>query len=175
VIDSIDVNEINDTAEGLIRDRTQADVDYALSLERSMTYAYENLKGAYNPSDRNRVGIAVNRIVEYLRHTGRYEIGAKIKQDWNAYDIAKPGDNGAVLALLRHLKSLLPYDQTENVPDSLDGLTYQKANAVENILYELYGAFSRLLESWLYCGDGHASEFDPFNWQGWDDAAGNHS
>jgi hypothetical protein len=168
VIDIIDINELINLAGELIRDRTQYDVDYALFLERNMTYTDENLKGAYNISDRNRVGGAVNYIADCLRNTGRHEVRTKIRDDWDIYDIIKPEDNEKVLAALVYLKYHLPYDETENVPQSMDNLTYQKANTAENILFDLYGAFERLHESWFYSGEAFASEFDVWNWQGWD-------
>ena len=168
-IDKIDTDEINNITGGLIYDRTQIDVDYALSLEHGGIYANEDLKGAYNVSDRNRVGGALNYITLCLRNTGNYEIRPEIKDDWDVYDIAKPGEHAKILTLLEYMKILLPYSETEEVPGSLDSLTYQKANAVENILFDLYGVLSRLLDSWFYCGEAFASEFDAWNWQGWDE------
>jgi len=156
-------NELNNITGELIRDRTQADVDYALMLESNMIYAEENLKGAYNISDRNRVGGAVNYLAECLRNTGRHEVRPEIKEDWNVYDIVGPDDNKKVLEALALLKAHLPYGKTEEVPQSLDSLTYQKANTVENILFDLYGVFERLLGSWFYFGEAYASEFDGWN------------
>jgi len=166
----IDIIELENIAKNLIYDRTQADVDYALNLEKNSIYTDENLRGAYNISDRNRVGETVNFIIECLKNTGTFEARANIiRDDRNAYDIIIPEDNQKVLESLANLKWLLPYSETAEVPEGLDSLTYQKANAVENILFDLYGVFSRLLDSWLYCGDGYLSDFDPFNRQGWDD------
>jgi hypothetical protein len=153
------INNIKNIADEFIRDRTQADVDYALGLERDGVYTEENLKGAYNISDRNRVGRTVNYIADCLKDTGKHEVYINIKDDWAVYDIIKPEDHEKVLASLIYLKYLLPYDKTETVPQNLDSLTYQKANTVENILYDIYGVFSRLLDSWLYCGEAYASEF----------------
>ena len=166
-------NELNNIAGELIRDRTQADVDYALSLELGGVYTDENLKGAYNISDRNRVGRAVNYIAECLRNTGRYEARQELREDWNIYDIVRPEDNKKVLTVLAFLKFQLPHEETEEVPQSLDNLTYQKANAVENILFDVCEVFERLLDSWFHFGEAYASEFDVWNWQGWDDANSN--
>jgi len=161
------INQITDIAAGiageLIRDRTQADVDYALGLERNGGYTDEDLKGAYNISDRNRVGEAFNYMMGCLRHIGRYEALAKIKDDWVSHDIVKPGDNRKVLAALEYLKWHLPYSETEEVPDSLDVLTYQKVNTVENILFDTYGVFLRMADMWFFCGEAFASDFDFWN------------
>ena len=166
-------NELNNIAGELIRDRTQSDVDYALMLERNMTYADENLKAAYNISDRNKVGKTINYITACLKIVGSHEALPELREDWNVYDIVKPEDNKKVLTALILLKERLPYGGTEEVPQSLDGLTYQKANTIESILFDVYGVFERLLESWFYFGEAYASEFDVWNWQGWDDAINN--
>jgi len=165
----IDIVELNNIADGLIFDRTQADVDYALDCEINGAYTDEDLKGAYNVSDRNRVANAVNFIAGCLKDAGMFEACANVIRDgWNLFDIIYPEDNGKVLASLANLKLLLPYSGTAAVPGSLDELTYRKANAVESIAFDLYGVFLRLRDAWLYCGDGYASEWDAWNWQGWD-------
>ena len=159
---------LENTAKQLIWDRTQADVDYALMQERDNIYSEENLRGAYNISDRNRVGAAVNYLNECLRNTGTYHTCGNIRENRDMLDIIGNSDNREVLASLAHLRRLLPYGGTEEVPNSLDGLTYGKANTVEHILFDLCGVLMRLWDSWLYSGDGYASDFDAFNWQGWD-------
>ena len=57
---------LENMTKDLIFDRTQADVNYALDCERNGIYTDVNLRGAYNISDRNRVGEAVNFIIECL-------------------------------------------------------------------------------------------------------------
>ena len=166
----INMNELIEILDNLIHDRTQSDVDYALACERNGVYIEDDLKGAYNVSDRNRVGNAVNFIVDCLAHVGMYEARLNvIRDDWHEYDIARPADNGKVLSALANLKLLLPYSQTAAVPSSLDGLTHQKANAVERVIYDVYGVFVRLWQSWLFCGDGFASDFDAPDTQIFDD------
>lgn len=167
--DLINMPELKSIAEKLIRDRTQADVDYALELRSKSTYSEQDLKGAYNISDRNRIGRTVNYIAELLRTSGNNEANMNIREDWNVYDIIKPSDNNNVLSALICLKKYFPDDKITEIPESLDGLTYQKANALENVLYDFCGVFLRIGESWIYCGEAFASDFDPFNWQGWDD------
>ena len=166
---NLDLIKLENILTGLIRDRTQSDVNYALECERNGVYTQENLKGAYNISDRNRVGEAVNFIIDCLKNTGIYEAYVNIVKDgWNAFDIIVHEDNQKVLTSLENLKHILPYNATQKVPDSLDSLTYQKANIIEGIIYDLYGVFSRMLDSYIYFGDGFVSDFDPFNWQGFD-------
>jgi len=167
--DSINMPELKSIAGKLIYDRTQADVDYALELRSKFIYSAQDLKGAYNISDRNRVGRTVNYIAELLRTGGNNEASINIREDWNEYDIIKRGDNEPVLSALICLKKYFPDDKITEIPDSLDGLTYQKANALENVLYDFCGVFLRIGESWIYCGDGYVSEFDALDKQIFDD------
>lgn len=154
----INISELNKITGKLIYDRTQSDVDYALSCRRGCIYSEQDLKGAYNISDRNRVGAAVNFLAACLWETGTRELLINIREDWNLYDIIKRADNGKVLSSLALLKIFLPYDRTGEIPENLDGMTYIKANNLEKALLDLYGVFERILDSWLYCGEAHASE-----------------
>jgi len=161
---------INDILKSLIYDRTQSDVDYARTLMQNGVQTDENLRGAYNISDRNRVGNAINRISQFLRDLGMSEVQVRVKSDWTVYDIIRSGGSEPVLSALRLLKSLLP-GSTGEVPDSLDGLTYEKANAVERVLYDICGILFMLTE--LRAGDGYASGFDARDEQTFDDYWGN--
>lgn len=167
--DKINMAELKTIAEQLVRDRTREDVDYALECRQKAVYSVQDLKGAYNISDRNRVGRTINYIAECLRNSGKDEVRIDMKADWNIYDIVKPSDNEKVLSSLTELKKYFPDDKITEIPQSLDSLTYQKANDAEKVLYDFCGVFLRIGDSWVYCGDAFASGFAPFNWQGWDD------
>jgi len=167
-VSNIDLSELENISESLIWDRTQTDVDYALECEKNNIYSSENLKGAYNISDRNRVGRALNYLSECIKNSGRTEIEVNIKENWIMSDIIKHEDNNNVLNAVNKLEYFLPYNNIQSTPSNLDSLTYVKANTTEHIIFDLYGVLSRLINSWLYCGEGFASDFDPFNWQGWD-------
>ena len=165
---------------GLVWDRTQEDVDYALACEHDavydLRYMQEDLKGAYNVSDRNRVSEAINYMADFLFESGISETNIisaiSPKDNWNAYDIVKPEDNNKTLNALVVLKNFLAYicdTGDAPIPVDLNYLTYEKANGVEKILFDLYGVVLQISESWGYCGCMFASDFDPFNWQGWDE------
>lgn len=162
------INKLNAILKSLIFDRTQSDVDYALDCVKNAVYNAGDLKGAYNISDRNRIGGAVNNISEFLVNAGMFEARLNIKNDYDYGDIIRRGNHDEILAALKCLKFLLPYSQTPEIPASLDAITYQKANALERILYDSGGVLVQFLASWLYCGDGYASDFDAWSWQGWD-------
>ena len=166
----INISELENIINSLIYDRTQVDVDYAITCERNNIYIDEDLRGAYNVSDKNRVGGAIDFIVDCLAYIGVAEaLDSVVRDDWDMYGIVRPGDNREILAALAGLKRLLPYNGTPNVPRSMDALTFRTANTVERIIWEIYGVFTRLWGSWLFCGDGCASEFDTEDKQIFDD------
>jgi len=164
----IDIRELNKILNGLVFDRTQSDVDHAINHIRNGLNSEQDLKGAYNISDRNRAAQAAKHIAGCMRSNGMYDAAVKIRDNWNTLDIIRHEDNEDVLAALRYLRSLMPTAETPAVPAELDNLTYVKANIIERVLFDLCCFLARLLDSWMYFGDGFASGFDPHNWQGWD-------
>ena len=149
------LNELNRL--GLITDRTQADVDYALELQREAIHTNENLRGAYNASDKNRVAAAINGLINILRDTGYSGSGQfeHVKSNWREGDIVKAADNAEVIESMRELQRVLPEISLE-IPTNLDALTWQMANAIERILFDMIDIFNMLADMWLWCGEGYA-------------------
>ena len=159
----IDINQINQVLSGLIFDRTQSDVDHAIDHIIKGLNSDQNLKGAYNISDRKRVAAAAKYIAGFMRSNGMHEAAVKIKDDWNTLDIIRHEDNAEVLSALGYLRRLLPDAEAPAIPAELNSLTYEKANTVERILFDLCCFLARLTDSWMYSGDAFASDFDPHN------------
>jgi hypothetical protein len=150
----------------LIFNRTQADADYALRLERESIHTDENLRGAYNSSDRNRVASAVNLLLEKLRNNG-YGIIKSVKSDWKEGGIVRVKDNALIIARLVDISRVLPHISLE-IPDNLDNLDWRKANAVEHILFDMLENYERLADVWLWCGEGYAGyDFEEHKLDDW--------
>jgi len=141
----------------LIFDRTQADVDYALNLEYESVHTDENLKGAYNSSDKNRVASALNFLLDMLRNNG-YMLAGNVKSDWIEGDIVKAKDNAIIIARLKAINEVLSQISLE-IPNNLNYLSWRKANAVERILFDMFENYDRLLDIWLWCGEGYAGDY----------------
>ena len=163
--DIFDINKINDIIDSLIHDRTQADVDYALMLERESIHTDDDLRGAYNISDRSRVGGAVNYIAALMRLT----TAGAVKSDWVQTDIVRAEHNASIIQCLKMLKQAMLYSgaETVEIPADLDKLSYQKANDIERILHDMYGVYMRM--NAFFVGDGYASDFDAPDRQAFDD------
>ena len=179
----------NDLQElGLITDRTQADVDRVKKLRakgwRAMTAAERTefllpLKGAYNSTDLNRVEHAARRLADQLallpQELRQYAADKQVafepgfdvpypptqietKTDWTVQDIPTPSDMARYLGNVKTLRAMLDY-ATAVLPDSMDGLTYTGANAIEQALEGLFVAIVdfRLLKQGLI--DNSAAAF----------------
>lgn len=151
----------------LITDRTQADVDYAVRLSQKgwsgMTAEEKadwesNLKGTYNASDLNRVGNAVAYVAGRLTDAG-YLVPVSPKIDWTDSDIPKKSDMQTYLEdveILRSALTVLP--ETPEVPEDMEGLTYEEANDIERILLAVDDLITKMINSYFYSNEIFSGE-----------------
>lgn len=146
-----------------ITDRTQADVNELRQLIRSIIRAggweYASpedkarflmpLKGAYNYTDLNRVGQAVQYLADLLNNYG-YSVSVSPKTDWAISDIPRDSDMTRYLADLNALKDKF-YGTTE-LPDSMNDLTVTAANNIEKLLLEIETYINRMVAGFRKCG-----------------------
>ena len=119
----------------LITDRTQEDVD---ALKRLLADGINpaDHKGAYNASDLNRVGMAVNYLVPLLDSIGIH-VGINCKTDWTVSDIPRQGEMEYYLYSVQTIRGkIIDYRLDENLPESMRFLNFLGANEIEKILAE---------------------------------------
>lgn len=160
----------------LITDRTQGDVEQvqylnSLSVE-DMTAAeldeYINgiCKGAYNATDINRVGAAVNYLAALLFECG-YSTGANLPDNVNIDDIYynSPGNMSEVdllqnylynVNLIREGLSTLP--TTPETPTKITN--YIEANDIEQILLDVEFLLNNMIAAYRYSNTFYAGEDD---------------
>lgn len=168
-----------------------AGLDYADMTEAEKAEWDSDLKGAYNASDLNRVESAVDYLAGALRdlvaglkaYAAERDVGwdaifappfdpeemhPETKQDWKAEDIQTPEDMARYLGNVKMLRGSLDYD-TPALPEAMDDLTWQGANAIEQALKDLDGAIilfrgdmQILIENtaaaWFYSGEIYTGE-----------------
>ena len=83
----------------------------------------------------NRVGAAVAYLTARLGSLG-YHVNTMPVTDWQEGDIPSPAQMTQYLANIAALRDRLPY-VAPDAPEDMVGLTYQEANAIEEILYTL--------------------------------------
>lgn len=158
--------ETTTTGLVLITDRTQQDVDRIWELAKKLnagTATVEELaewnsivlKGSYDYTDLNRVGDAVQYLSEILKSHG-YDCQVSPKLDWSESGRGAPSDMAQYLQnvqTLRGILTLLP--ETPNVPADMEKLTWQEANAIEQILVDLESTIKTMLKTRVACGDAY--------------------
>ena len=151
----------------LITDRTQADVDYVRQLSAigwaNMSASQRvdwqsNLKGAYNASDLNRVGSAVNYVANRLGEQG-YSVEVSPKTTWQESDIPTEADMEAYRSDVKTIRSVMTVpSSTPPVPEDMAGLTYIEANNIEQILLDVDALVTEMINAYFYsdeisCGE----------------------
>lgn len=151
----------------LITDRTQADVDYVARLSAKgwsgMTDSEKSawllgLKGSYNYTDLNRVGNAVTYVAGRLTDAG-YFVPVSPKIDWTDSDIPKESDMQTYLEDVEILRSALTViPETPEVPEDMEGLTYEEANDIERILLVVDDLITKMINSYFYSNEIFSGE-----------------
>ena len=137
--------------DDLIFDRTQADVTYAKENQSSEN----NLKGAYNYTDLNRIEQWCAYLATELSNIG-YQITITTKTDWTGDDFPTANQLERIRSNVSNLKAVF-YANT-NVPTNMNKMTIAKANAIEKILDELNNNFIGTKEWFVHSGVANSGQ-----------------
>lgn len=141
----------------LVFDRTEFDVAQlqavtaklvagtATAEEKAVFLA--GMKGAYNYTDLNRVGAAVEYLTALLYSLG-YNVPTLVVTGWQEGDIQYEEQMAQYLTNIQELRNRLPYVAPDAPTDMLD-LTYQEANDIEEILYTLEDVLETMQAAFL--------------------------
>lgn len=155
--------------EHLITDRTAQDVDrvkvLAAKAWQDMTAEERTewlspMKGAYNYTDLNRVGTALNYVRDRLAEAGR--VAADVftaREDWTREEIPtipEMEEYFGYVALVRGALAQLP--TTPPAPTDPNTLDYNAANAIEQILIDVDELITRMADIYFFSGDLYAGE-----------------
>ena len=130
--------------DNLVYDRTQADVDRIAELKAkypNWTTAEENewlagMKGSYNASDLNRLGEAVILLYQKIYNLGyRPRSYVVPKTDWSMYDTPTQTQMANLLEDIRIFRDIALLNMT--LPDTFNNMTFESANQIERVLYEV--------------------------------------
>ena len=151
----------------MITDRSQEDVDrllYLLSRYRAGEITDEerqefagNAKGAYNISDINRVGRALNYVNDMLTDIG-YDLTIDSRHDWEMDEYFQTQDFQKYLRDVKKIRSAIAvFLETPETPE-MEGFDYSGANAIEKILVDVDFLISQIAKNWFYSGEIYAGE-----------------
>lgn len=162
------------TGYEFITDRTQYDVlkwrqlrDKGLSkmtdAERAEWFS-GTMKGAYNVSDLNRVGLALNVIRDKLAAIGYVAPNAyTARQDWQTGDLLTAADLTYYLGCVDTVRrAIIQYKTTPPTPANTGALDYREANNIEKILLDINHIIDKLTAAFFYLGDLQCGEIGGF-------------
>lgn len=153
----------------LITDRTQSDVERvrelkrkaltgggisALNTEEQAEY-FAGPKGAYNYTDLNRVGNAVEEVASLYRGAG-YNVSVSPKRDWVVSDIPTPEQMERYLSDVNEIRTIAGL--TLPLPYTMDRLDFEGANQIERVLVDAYESGLKLTRDWLFSGEFESGE-----------------
>lgn len=162
--------------ESLITDRTQEDVERAEYLNGLWVYDEatgglywsgtteelaewsSDLKGAYNASDLNRVGSAVEYVAGRFADYG-YFVDVSPRKDWAMGDIPREADMVKYLSEVEQLRSLVSVlPTTPETPGDMECLSYMEANNIEQILVDVDKVLETMITTFVLCGEAICGE-----------------
>ena len=148
----------------LITDRTAADVERYLTLRNkgfaNLTAAERTewlspMKGAYNYTDLNRVGTALNYVRDQLSASGYLRADAfTARTDWRSDEIPTVPAMSAYLGHVSVIReALAQFSTTPAAPTDPDSLDYVAANSIEQILIDVDELITRMRAAAYFSGD----------------------
>ena len=123
--------------EDLIFDRTQLDIDN------------DTEKGNYNYNDLNRI----EEWCEYLANlltSYSYPASIQVKKNWNMSDFPTSSEMERIRNNVNRLKEA--YFSFTQIPENLEYMTFEKANDIEKILYEIDKILKHMENNFVYVG-----------------------
>lgn len=153
----------------LITDRTADDVERVKLLAekawQDMT-AEERaewlspLKGAYNYTDLNRVGAALNYLLNRLSASSYLQADAfTAREDWRSDEIPTIPELSAYLGYVSTIReALAQFPTTPNTPTDPNALDYNAANNIEQILVDVDALITLMVKAFFYSADLYAGE-----------------
>ena len=134
--------------ENLIFDRTQNDVENGTS------------KGYYNYTDLNRVETWCEYLADLL-NSYSYPVSISIKKNWNMSDLPNVNDMERIRCNVNVIKTAF-YSYTD-IPENLNYMTIEKANAIEKILYEIDNLIRNMGNEFRYSNTFCSGESEGLN------------
>lgn len=153
----------------LITDRTAADFQrweelrdkgFQNMTEEERAEWQTDLKGAYNASDLNRVGIAMNYLRDRLTEAG-YLKGTEfnLRIDWPYFEIPTHNEfKNYILAVGTIRNALAIYRTTPPAPTKYNSLNIEEANNIEKILIDVDELITKMQAQKYYCGEMFSGE-----------------
>lgn len=129
--------------ENLVFDRTQNDVDNLTD------------KGKYRCTDLNRVEQWCRYLADKLT-VYSYPVSIETKTNWTMRDYVPPLEMERIRGNVAKIKQA--YLSFTSVPENLEYMTFEKANDIERILYEIETFIDNMVSIFYYSNEIYCGE-----------------
>lgn len=145
----------------LITDRTAADVarveelatkGFAAMTADERAEWLGGMKGAYNASDLNRVGTALNYLAGRLTPVCGKNIQWSAKTDWSLTDVITASQAAEYRQQIQDVRNALTYPPGTPAAPEIDRMTYTGANDIERILALCETLIDNVIKAFWYTG-----------------------
>ena len=136
----------------LIYDRTQEDVEYAQNLKNNNEpYPNNNLRFSWDFRALNRTEEAMQYVNQIFQELG-YFTNMKFKTDWSIEEIT-PKERDRYINNLTILRNYIALNsEVPLAPTTINGMSYERANDIEKILFEIDKALKILQKDLIRSG-----------------------
>lgn len=136
----------------LIYDRTSEDLEVARGyIKRNEPLPNDNLKYAWDNRALNRTEEAMEYVNDIFKELGYFR-NMEFKTDWFADEIT-PEQSERYIANLKTLRGYLTMPSTTpNVPNTINGMSIERANEIEKIIHDIDIVLEALQNNYIYCG-----------------------
>ena len=110
------------------------------------------MKGAYNASDLNRVGTALNYLAGRLAPLCGKNIQWSAKTDWSLTDVITASQATVYRKQIQNVRNALTYPSGTPAAPEIDRLTYTGANDIERILTLCETLIDNIIKAFRYTG-----------------------
>ena len=153
----------------LITDRTLLDVEAVKNLaeaikngvateEQVQQYLNVHQKGAYTYEDLNRVEDAVAYVARRLKEFG-YDPAIRPVERWSVEDKPNVEDFDRYFGNVAKIRGAITvWRNTPEPPNSIVGFDVNKANALEQVLFDVDQILNFMKDAWFFLGDLYAAE-----------------
>ena len=161
---------MSELIKSLITDRTAYDFSHwkrlrdkgyaAMTEDERAEWDAGTLKGAYNVYDLNRVGSALNYMRDRLAEASYISPYAfTAKTNWVRSDMPNATDLTYYLDCVSQIREAFSvYVATPPTPQDRGALSWQEANDIEKILFDVDELLKNMLAARFHCGDVFSGE-----------------
>lgn len=142
----------------LIYDRTNSDLEIPKEcMKKNIPFPKDNLRYSWDYRALNRTEEAMEYVNEIFKELGYFQ-NMQFKTDWSNEEITRKEAE----RYINNLKTLRDYLKMESttplVPNTMNGMSIDKANDIEKILFDINELLEKMTANFRYANDLYCGE-----------------